>query len=117
MGSFWATSVNDGPKIGERNGSFFCCHLQAEITYRFVDSNICEYDEFYAFLTNWKAEIVIFFIEIHTTRINSSYIYSKKQTIGENPLQHKWFYQFQENQKQNLILPEQSRQLHDLKNT
>ena len=117
MGSFWATSVNDGSKIGERNGSFFCCHLQAEITYRFVDSNICEYDEFYAFLTNWKAEIVIFFIEIHTTRINSSYIYSKKQTSWGKSLPTNGFTQCSDDQKQNLVLPNKADSYHDLKNT
>jgi len=42
-----------------------------EITCRFADSNIREYDEFYTLLTNWKAEIVNSFIEINDIRINN----------------------------------------------
>lgn len=53
----------------------------AEITYRFADSNIREYDEFYTLLTNWKAEIVNSFIEINGTRINNSYIESKNRQL------------------------------------
>lgn len=48
---------------------------------KFADSQIREYDEFYAVLSNWKQEIVNSFIIVHGRRINNSHIESKNRQV------------------------------------
>ena len=51
------------------------------LKYRFGDSGIPEYNEFYGLLVNWKQEILNSFTTINGRRINNSYIESKNRIL------------------------------------